>query len=472
MRRFFILHIIGFLISSFAFCQQETKKRFDSRSKEFNDWHITIFGGANWLQNSDLVSWGYGGFNPGYDFELSVAREINHTFALMVTGQLGKTHQFAKAPHFGEWHRFEGKTEYFGLNFMGDLNLSNILRRSDNHTEFKWALHAYAGAGIIKYKALRRTLEEPVSPWETTWDVKLNDRSVYSRVGLGIRYKMNRRLDWELRTMYVMTGDEEFDGSGQPFPGYFTLADLEEGRDDNMVTLSLGLHYKFGKHKESLQWTSPSTKVITETPQIPPPCADEDNDGVCDLYDQCPGTPAGYPVDGAGCPLDTDRDGVPDKIDECPTIPGPPTNNGCPRPIIEVSMGDISTNINELIEGIEFDYNTATIRPESFKKLDAVFYVLDAHPTYKFYVEGHTDAAGSAAYNKDLSERRAAAVVRYLVNKGVPVGQLIPVGKGKSELKWPECDPTTNCPAWKNFENRRVIFKPYGEAPANVDFKK
>ncbi|WP_414646268.1 OmpA family protein [Empedobacter sp. UBA2044] len=62
-------------------------------------------------------------------------------------------------------------------------------------------------------------------------------------------------------------------------------------------------------------------------------------------------------------------------------------------------------------------------------------------------------------YNQKLSERRAASVVRYLANKGVDTTKLSSVGKDKSDLKWPECNPVTNCPAWKNLENRHVIFK-------------
>src|SRR5690606_31612959 len=125
------------------------------------------------------------------------------------------------------------------------------------------------------------------------------------------------------------------------------------------------------------------------------PCADDDNDGVCNLYDKCPDTPEGIRVDGAGCPLDSDNDGVPDSIDECPTIPGPPTNNGCPKPIVEVSIGSIANNLTQQLEGIEFDYDKATIREVSYPKLNAAAEILQAHPSYKFWVEGHTDAAGS-----------------------------------------------------------------------------
>ncbi len=452
-------------------------KKFTNAEKEFNDWYISAFVGANALQNTDLVSWGDGRFIPGYDVQLQVTKEVTHAVGIALMGQYGKTRQYGEGNQLNYVNAWDGRTEYFGLSLMGDLNMSMLFRRIDNDSPFRWAWHVYAGAGIISYKAERKARYDygdgsGYNQWHTPveGDVKFNDRSIFAQVGTGLRYKLSQRFDLEMRAMYVMTGDESFDGSGNPIPGEWTLADIEEGRDDNMITLSLGVHYKIGRHKESLQWHDPLTS-ISATPSTDIPCADDDNDGVCNLYDKCPDTPEGLKVDGAGCPLDSDNDGVPDSIDECPTIPGPPTNNGCPKPIVEVSIGSIASSISDLLQGIEFDYDKDVIREVSYPKLNAAFDILQAHPSYNFYVEGHTDAAGPVAYNQDLSERRAASVVRYLVNKGIPSTQLYPVGKGESDLKHKECDPVTNCPAWKNLENRRVIFKPYGEAIDGVEYK-
>jgi outer membrane protein OmpA-like peptidoglycan-associated protein len=64
-----------------------------------------------------------------------------------------------------------------------------------------------------------------------------------------------------------------------------------------------------------------------------------------------------------------------------------------------------------------------------------------SHPDLKgstFIVAGHTDAAGSEAYNQDLSERRADSIKRYLVDKaGIPATDLVTVGYGKTMLKDP-----------------------------------
>lgn len=319
-------------------------------------------------------------------------------------------------------------------------------------------MHLYAGAGILGYKAYRNHYYGSNNDYSLVTDQKLADKSVFAQVGAGVRYKLNDKFDLELKGMYVMSGDEEFDGSGKPEIGYWTAADAEEGRDDNMLTFSLGVHYKIGKHKEALQWNSPLNRP-TVVPPTPFECIDADKDGVCDQWDKCLDTPEGIRVDGSGCSLDSDGDGVPDSEDKCPTIPGPPTNGGCPEKLVRISGEDVATRINAYLEGIEFDYNSDRIREQSYDKLNHAAEVLLANPDFKFVVEGHTDAAGGVDYNQKLSDRRAASVVRYLANKGVDTTKLSSIGKGKSDLKWPECNPVTNCPAWKNLENRRVVFK-------------
>ena len=52
---------------------------------------------------------------------------------------------------------------------------------------------------------------------------------------------------------------------------------------------------------------------------------------------------------------------------------------------------------------------------------------------FKFEVSGHTDTRGNAAHNKELSARRAAVMVKQLVAKGVPAGEILSVGKGAEE---------------------------------------
>jgi outer membrane protein OmpA-like peptidoglycan-associated protein len=145
------------------------------------------------------------------------------------------------------------------------------------------------------------------------------------------------------------------------------------------------------------------------------PGDDFDRDGVANAKDQCPREAGPAALDG--CP-DRDGDEIPDAEDECPTRPGPAQNEGCPvaegEPLVEIETERLS-----LRDAIHFDTGKDTIKRESYRVLDEVAALLEAHPEMRrVRVEGHTDNVGGAAYNKDLSERRAASVVRYLVEKG------------------------------------------------------
>lgn len=90
---------------------------------------------------------------------------------------------------------------------------------------------------------------------------------------------------------------------------------------------------------------------------------------------------------------------------------------------------------------IYFDYNSAAIGPKAVPAVNALGATL-AKPDFKggmFIVNGHTDAAGSAEYNQGLSERRAQAVRRYLIERfNLPPDALIAAGFGKEQLKFPQ----------------------------------
>lgn len=89
---------------------------------------------------------------------------------------------------------------------------------------------------------------------------------------------------------------------------------------------------------------------------------------------------------------------------------------------------------------INFDYNSADISAKSLPSVQALGRALTNSDLKgsTFVVAGHTDAAGGEAYNQDLSERRADAIKRYLVDKyGINGSDLVTVGYGKSKLKDP-----------------------------------
>lgn len=137
-------------------------------------------------------------------------------------------------------------------------------------------------------------------------------------------------------------------------------------------------------------------------------CPDTDGDGVPDNIDKCPDTPKGCPVDATGCPLDTDGDGVIDCQDNCPTVAGLADNHGCPEEWQEISTGPVY-----------FDFDKSTLRPATKDVLDQLISKLNASAEYDVVISGYTDSIGTEEYNQGLSERRAQAVVKYLISKGI-----------------------------------------------------
>jgi OOP family OmpA-OmpF porin len=112
----------------------------------------------------------------------------------------------------------------------------------------------------------------------------------------------------------------------------------------------------------------------------------------------------------------------------------------------------------EILEKVMFDYNKATIKVESHELLNDVAEVIKENPSItKIRVEGHTDSDGSDKYNKDLSQKRADAVKKFLVKAGIAEDKLEAVGYGEER---PIADNSTDEGKEKN---RRVEFNIVGQ---------
>ncbi len=110
------------------------------------------------------------------------------------------------------------------------------------------------------------------------------------------------------------------------------------------------------------------------------------------------------------------------------------------------------------IDNIYFDYNKATIKPESFPVLDVITEYLNKFPDIRVEMSAHTDSRGSDSYNLRLSDKRAKSVVTHLVEKGIVKSRL--VGKGYGEKKLVnKCKNKVKCSEEEHQENRRVEMK-------------
>lgn len=96
-------------------------------------------------------------------------------------------------------------------------------------------------------------------------------------------------------------------------------------------------------------------------------------------------------------------------------------------------LADITKPV--LIENIFYDFDKATLRPESAKALDELIKLLNDNPNVTIELAAHTDLKGSDEYNLKLSERRAKSVVDYLIKGGIAADRLTPKGYGESRPK-------------------------------------
>lgn len=148
------------------------------------------------------------------------------------------------------------------------------------------------------------------------------------------------------------------------------------------------------------------TPAPAPTPSQP---GDGDGDGVTDDIDQCPRTPAGAKVDSRGC---------------------------------------------WILHNYLFDFDKSILKPMYHSDLNDVATVLRNNPTVMVEIQGHTDSVGTSVYNQKLSERRAKAVEKYLLNSGIEASRLTSVGFGEAK------PADTNATKQGRSNNRRVELKP------------
>jgi outer membrane protein OmpA-like peptidoglycan-associated protein len=174
-------------------------------------------------------------------------------------------------------------------------------------------------------------------------------------------------------------------------------------------------------------------------------CIDPDNDGdgVLDEDDDCPNDAEDMDKfkDEDGCPeVDNDGDTFRDDVDRCPMIPEDfddfEDDDGCP----EEGPGKASVKITDtqllISSKVYYDYDKVAIKEVSYPILNAVAEALNNNPSVKkVQIEGHSDNEGTETYNQKLSENRAKAVRKYLINKKVAPQRLIYKGYGFSRPK-------------------------------------
>ena len=322
-------------------------------------------------------------------------------------------------------------------NGLGDQHVAGLFMDGMYHFNRNNRLDPYLTAGLGTFHADDRMFNSG------------EDSNVYGpRVGAGVMYHLTDR--WSLRAdghafaplgedmSFVYTADAgvayRFGGSGDKASADMGAAALAEGlpkdSDGDGLTdeeeAKLGTD-PFNKDSDSDGLTDGDEVKVYKTNPLNP---DTDFDGLKDGPEVF--TYKTNPLD-----RDTDKGGVSD---------------GHEVTVDHTNPLDPSDDLMLFEVYIQFDYDTTVIKPEYFKEIDQVSRVLVNNPQAAAVIEGHADRRNrsSEKYNQDLSERRAQAVLSYMVGKGVAASKLSAVGYGYSR---PKVQPDL---VNGNPENRRV----------------
>jgi len=452
--------------------QKSGKVKYNKFSIGGHGGHTIFYGDIRqydwWLSDVNEERWNFAG--GGY-----VAYQLSPVFGVNVNvmgGTLGGAKRLASNSPAGNANippsehvnvKFKNHFIDYTLNFT--FNWVNLLY-SDRTKERKVTSYLTGGIGFISFRSLKTGLynDEFVNSVgyinQGTENYKSRTTETVFPVGLGVKFRLSRRFDLGLEYTHRFTFSEKLDA---------TVGNT--GANDSYSYAAMILAFKFGKNKTSEEWVNPFQALNKKLDDIETNLAglavDSDGDGVSDLFDKEPNTPADVAVDGSGRALDTDGDGVPDYLDADPFTnkgarvdesgreldsdgdgvadsqdlePNTPAGNLVNfqgKTISAKSLGieERSSVVGATLMSIYFKVNSSRIDYwSSYDKLAEVAKLMKANSSIKLDVIGHADRTGAEDYNKALTERRAKAAVDHLVKVyGIDAGRFTVVSEGKSK---------------------------------------
>ncbi len=139
--------------------------------------------------------------------------------------------------------------------------------------------------------------------------------------------------------------------------------------------------------------------------------------------------------------------------------------NNAPRPIVK-----LKPRIRIVLEGVYFDFDKSTLRPEGKEALNEVVTKLNKYQSLEVLLTAHTDSRGSDEYNFSLSDRRAKSAIDYIIEQGIAENRLSSKGYGETQLV-NECSNGVPCSKEKHQQNRRVELEVTNFEEEDVDLE-
>ncbi len=396
--------------------------------------------------NKNEVGFGFGG-HLGYTINSAYAIEARFN-SLQLLGSNRENNEYFKAGAFEP-------TLNVKANFS-DMFLSGAKKSS------KFTVSGSAGTGIVYFRSRRFTLnsDQLISRYgfENDGETKLTPtREIIITAGVQLNYELNNKVSLFFNNVAVGLHSDKLDAKvyGTSPYEFYTFS-------------SLGLNYKLSEKK----WIKPEVEFhdkLAKVDSILDGFKDSDGDGVMDTYDKDNKTPEGAKTTGDGMAMDTDGDGVADYVDQerlspCTEVDEngvaldsdkdgvadckdtePNTAEGAQvdvngkaiasMPGLPATTSDNSgaTGADVGLPSIFFDMGSSKLGYNSYPSLTEVAKFLKKNSEAKLTVVGHTDAVGTADFNKKLGEKRAKAAVDHLVKiYGIDAGRLTAVSEGSS----------------------------------------
>jgi len=431
----------------------QAQQVFGGRS-QYRTWSIgvqggittpnTIIGGSNAFGQKV----GYFQNKVGEYYGLTVRKQFSHLFGLELEANRGKiktyNHDLSGPKAENSLGATSAKTDVnwaASLNGVFQLGTIDFLRR-ENAVNFyakvglgvlannpiQYANNDFTGSEVYNNKG--KWGEEIFGDREKTGD-RDNKLTAFVPVGVGAKFKLSEVVALNLGYTMNFTDDNLLYGPARTdYKGKFS-------------TVMAGLEFTLGsKDKQNLTFANPvatlydelkdpslrnevealKQRVSTLEGTVNTLSADADGDGVSDKFDKCPGTPAGTPVDGSGCPI---------------KFPEPVANN---------------VTSNGYYAPIQFEFDSSVLKTSSYSTLDKLAKELRDNNS-SVQLDGYASAEGSEAYNLTLSKDRANSVKQYLVNAGVSSSSITANGYGEKN------PVASNATEEGRVQNRRVEIK-------------
>ncbi|EIM78809.1 OmpA/MotB domain-containing protein [Nitritalea halalkaliphila LW7] len=374
---------------------------------DFNKWSIEVGGGFNHAATPFS--------SASFETPLLNLGHAHVGARYMLTEKFGFRADYAFGQFTSSDNSLPFSTNYYRANLQAVANLGRIA----NFEQFtnRIGLLGHFGAGFGR---------------QTPQDNQFADErdNLYNVMGgFTAQVRLTNRIALTGDISHVITGRNAFTVDGDA---------LVQGRRSigNWWSATVGLNFYLGSKSQHADWYIAAEKYATKVElaeqigEIKDMLKDSDGDGIPDYLDKEPNTPAGARVDSFGRTLDSDGDGIPDHLDKCPFVPGPASNDGCP--IEEVVETDFFKKaINENYVNVYFAFDSAKPLGFSASAVNHVANFMKRNPEVKLEIKGFADEIGPEDYNMKLSERRAKAVEKLLIEAGIDASRLSAKGFGE-----------------------------------------